>query len=145
MIRLRFGNAPAPGRWPGGASEIAAPLARMSRVEAALAGRIDDVGPPPRTATVVPPPASAPRWAAASIPRAIPLTTDQAGRREQAAELLRDPQPVRARAARPDDGHGVARARAPRAPPVAAAEEPARRSSAEVAKGGRIAAARRGG
>ncbi len=59
--------------------------------------------PDPSTATVRPPPASAPRCAAESTPRASPLTTIDAARREIASEPLRHRKPVRRRGARADD------------------------------------------
>ena len=68
--------AEAPGRRPGGASETTAPGEDDPLVQPALASR--DRRRPARCRarrSWIPPPASAPRCAAASIPRAIPLTT----------------------------------------------------------------------
>jgi hypothetical protein len=76
MIRLRAGKCQRAGRAPNAASEMAAPPSR--RIVAcrlrALGGYATSA-PPARTATVCPPASSAPRCAAVSIPKAMPLTT----------------------------------------------------------------------
>ena len=61
MILLRLGNAPRSGRWPGGASEITAPRRRMSRYRRRSLAGYTTSAPLPRTASVIPSPASAPR------------------------------------------------------------------------------------
>ena len=113
--------------------------ARRSARRAAVARRVGDVGPAGEDRDRVPPPASAPRCAAASIPRAMPLTTATPASGEVARQRLGDPQPVGARPAGADDRH---RRRSARGPPSA----PGRRrpysgralAAVEVAKRGRV-------
>ena len=116
MIRLRFGKrASASGAWPGGASEITAPRREDLAVEARA--RWPDRRrrrPPPRTASVIPPAGERAAMGRGVDPARHPADHHQARRGEQPAELLGDPEPVRARPARADDGHGLARAPARR-------------------------------
>jgi hypothetical protein len=74
-IRFRSGNRRGRGNDPGGYSEKIAPFSRISSRSSACSRGYATSTPHPRTATVVPPAWRAPLWAAASIPRAIPLTT----------------------------------------------------------------------
>ena len=73
MMRLRCGNAPASGGLRGGDSLITAPAATIFSASSACSGGYMFNTPLPSTARVRPPAARAPRWAAASMPRARPL------------------------------------------------------------------------
>src|SRR5574341_985217 len=73
-VRLRTGKCPGSARVPGAHWETRAPRASMARASAWFSGGYTTSPPEPRTATVRPPAASAPRCAAVSMPRARPLT-----------------------------------------------------------------------
>ena len=67
--RLRSGKCAAYAGVPGGCSESHAPFeARMRRARPRLPTGEGSSRPDARTATVAPPPSSAPLWAAASMP-----------------------------------------------------------------------------
>ena len=74
-IRLRAGNRNGSARTPGGYSETTAPSSAICRINDLLEAGYSTSMPEPSTAIVGPRAARAPRWAAASTPRAAPLTT----------------------------------------------------------------------
>ncbi len=75
MIRLRIGKKNACGSVPGASSLSTAPRESICRTSAACSLGYAMSGPQPSTPTVAPFASSAPRCAAASTPRARPLTT----------------------------------------------------------------------
>ncbi len=75
MMRFRRGNRPASGRVPGGNSLASTPRSRMAANRDLWAAGYSTSRPPATTPAVGPPASSAARWAAPSIPRAMPLTT----------------------------------------------------------------------
>ena len=75
MIRFRAGNAHFMTPAPGGSSDTTQPSVVIRRWSARLLGGYGRSAPPASTAIVGPGAASAPAWAAESMPSAIPLTT----------------------------------------------------------------------
>ncbi len=74
-IRFRAGKRQGAGGVPGQYSETSSPRSPMRAASSRLRRGYGTSTPDPSTATVAPPAASAPSWAAASIPCARPLTT----------------------------------------------------------------------
>jgi hypothetical protein len=72
--RLRLMNAPRPNGGPEAISESSVPRCTIASASASCAGGVTRSSPLGTTATVVPPAASAPPCASASMPRARPLT-----------------------------------------------------------------------
>ena len=75
IIRFRRGKHPGAARLPGARSDNTSPEAAISRCNARCPTGYGTSTPVPSTAIVSPFAASAPRWAAESIPLANPLTT----------------------------------------------------------------------
>ena len=139
MILLRLGNAPALGSLARRRLGDHRAAAQDVAVQATLAGRIHDIRPAAQDRERDPIPGERAAMSRGVDPAGHSAHDDQSGRREQPAEVLRDSQPVRARAARSDDGDGLTQLQPADKRPVAAAEEPVRRIGAEVEERGRIA------
>ena len=119
MRRLRAGNRHRRGDAPSGASLHTTPVSRTRRHKRPIPRRVGtiDAGAHHPDRWRRRPLASAPAWAAASMPAARPDTTDTPGAGEHATQLVRDVDAIAGAVAGTDDRRGASRERRLGRPP----------------------------
>ena len=116
MSRLRATKHQRCASAPGGSSDTTAPRAATAAWRPALVAGYGTCALPASTPTVLPAAASAPAWAAESMPMARPDTTVTPAADRPAPERAGDVEPVVRGAPRADDRDAVLRVRAPTSP-----------------------------